>query len=476
MSTTDTHSQRAPVPPGWPGDDPTLPDDLDVLGMRWWWWVGRRTRARRPDALEGPGSRAGAGRSGGGRAEDGGTGDWTADDVVDVADDEPDLDGDDLGAPRWRWADRLRWRGAPPGDREPPDDDEVAAVDDDDLVAGVQPAGRVLVVLVATLVLALLVNVDHLVARVEAGPPSDARDRALSVLRPVQDVGNALQLTRVRDALDALRGDGDDDRAREAGGARGTDDAADSTSRGGGGDEREPGGEEAAGDEDGLRTPTADDPLRVWVGGDFMAQAIGRSLAAAGESTGVVETEVRYEAASGLTRPDYFDWPAAVDEALDDHDPEVVVLVVGVNDAQGIVRPDGTPAQVDEPGWADEYGRRVGELMDRLRGDGRIVVWIGPPPMREPGYSARMARVAAIHAEQAAPRPWVHVVDLAQVVGGPDGGYTEAVADPSSAEPVTVRQPDGIHLTDAGGDLVAAHVMDLLRTQVDLSGGARGDG
>src|SRR5690606_31495315 len=208
MSTTDTDAQRAPVPPGWPGDDPTLPDDLDALGARWWWWVGRRTRGRRVGALEGPGSRSSDADRTGERAAEGDGDDWPADDVA-VADDELDLD-DDPGGAGPRWTDRFRGRGSPPDDREPPDDDEPLPVDDDDLVAGVQPAGRVLVVLVATLVLALLVNVDDLVARVEAQPPGPARDRTLAVLHPVQDVGNALQLTRIRDALDALSGDGGD--------------------------------------------------------------------------------------------------------------------------------------------------------------------------------------------------------------------------------------------------------------------------
>src|SRR5690606_14480377 len=391
---------RAPVPPGWPGDDPTLPDDLDALGARWWWWVGRRSRGRRVGALEGPGSRSSDADRTGERAAEGDGDDWPADDVA-VADDELDLD-DDPGGAGPRWTDRFRWRGSPPEDREPPDDDEPLPVDDDDLVAGVQPAGRVLVVLVATLVLALLVNVDDLVARVEAQPPGPARDRTLAVLHPVQDVGNALQLTRIRDALDALSGDGGDGPAATGRDGARRQDGDRAAPRGDGGDEPAGDGEGEEGTErdDGPRAPTPDDPLRVWVGGDFMAQAIGRSLAAAGDATGVVETEVRYEAASGLTRRDYFDWPAAVEEALDEHDPEVVVLVLGVNDAQGIVRPDGTPAQVDEPGWADEYGRRVGELMDRLGGDGRLVVWIGPPPMREPGYSARMSAITAIYAEQ----------------------------------------------------------------------------
>src|SRR5690606_6798915 len=191
--------------------------------------------------------------------------------------------------------------------------------------------------------------------------PGPARDRTLAVLHPVQDVGNALQLTRIRDALDALSGDGGDGPAATGRDGARRQDGDRAAPRGDGGDEPAGDGEGEEGTErdDGPRAPTPDDPLRAWVGGDFMAQAIGRSLAAAGDATGVVEPGVRCEAASGLTRRDYFDWPAAVEEALDEHDPEVVVLVLGVNDAQGIVRPDGTPAQVDEPGWADEYGRRV---------------------------------------------------------------------------------------------------------------------
>ena len=94
-------------PARWPGDD-HAPDDLDVLGMRWWWWVGQRTGPGQ--RAGGPGSRAGAGRSGGRRAEDDGTGDWTADDVVDVADDEPDSTATTSGR-RVAVGRPVRWRG-----------------------------------------------------------------------------------------------------------------------------------------------------------------------------------------------------------------------------------------------------------------------------------------------------------------------------------------------------------------------------
>jgi hypothetical protein len=132
---------------------------------------------------------------------------------------------------------------------------------------------------------------------------------------------------------------------------------------------------------------------------------------------------------------------------------------------------NGTPAQFGDARWAEEYHRRVGDLMDRLRADDRMVVWVGQPPMRDPDFGARMAALNQIYAAEAADRPWVTFVDPAALVGGPDGAYAETGADAAGA-PVELRQPDGIHLTPAAGDLIAAHVLGLVGEHVDLDGEA----
>src|SRR5262249_7664626 len=80
-------------------------------------------------------------------------------------------------------------------------------VDADDAARGDSPAGRVLVILVATLVLAMLVNADALVAKAEQKPLGPGRDRALAVWRPVQDVSHVLQLYRIRQVADWATGD-----------------------------------------------------------------------------------------------------------------------------------------------------------------------------------------------------------------------------------------------------------------------------
>jgi hypothetical protein len=419
---TDADSLAQPVPPGWPGNDPTVPDEIGLLGGR------PRSSSPSIDDLADAGVR---------RAR-------------------PDA----VGA-------HVRPRQV--------NGDEDALDGDDDLVAGIQPAGRALVVMVVALVLAMLVNADALVERAERRPPGPQRDRALAVWHPVQDVSHALQLHRIRELADRVAG-------RDGGGSAAPAPGRGSRDRGGGtsGADRGPaaGADEVEGASDTparegeLRTPTGDEPLRLWVGGDFMAQAFGESLRAAAERSGLLDPVTHVESASGLVRSDYYDWPEALDRDLDDHDADVVVVMLGANDGQGIMLADGTavPA-VDDPRWATEYRRRVGALMDRLRAPGRLVVWVGQPPMRAPGLAASMAVVNRAYADEAAVRPWVTYVDAAAVLGGSGGTYSESLpAGPDGGAPVVVRQPDGIHLTPAGGERLASEVMDVIGAAVDLSG------
>jgi uncharacterized protein len=415
---TDPHSPR--VPPGWPGDDPTVPEEVGALGHA---PRPERTRARRERATAvAPVPAA----------------DAAAEVAADVAADDAAAEIDD------------------------------ATGDTDDLVAGVQPAGRALVVMVAALVLAMLVNADTLVERAERLPVGRERERSLAVWHPVQDISHALQIHRIRQLADRVVGDDEPAGvASDAGDGRGAsgDDRGDGEPLPGApaGGEATSAGPAAA--EVDLRTPTREDPLRLWVGGDSMAQVFGQSLVSASEATGLVEPTLHYEMASGLTRRDYYDWPGALTAEVVDDDPDVVVVVFGVNDAQGIVLADGTPIQeVADPRWVAEYRRRVGALMDQLRADDRMVVWVRQPPMREPGYGARMALVNQAYADEAASRPWVTLVDPASVLGDPTGAYADVVPD-AAGTPADVRQSDGIHLTADGGELLAAQVLALVEAQ-----------
>src|SRR3546814_18201748 len=121
----------------------------------------------------------------------------------------------------------------------------------------------------------------------------------------------------------------------------------------------------------------------------------------------------------------------------------------GGNDAQGIVGPDGTVySSVSETGWQAEYGRRVGAVMDSLQGEGRLVLWVGQPPMRDAGFNDRVDILNSVYEEQAADRPWVRYVDVDTVLGA-DGESAARLPAGAGGQTDDLRPGAGIHLTPA---------------------------
>ncbi len=310
-------------------------------------------------------------------------------------------------------------------------------------------AAQVLVVMLIALGLAALVNADALVERAERKPIGSERDRSLATWHPVQDISHVLQLHRLRLLADDLAGDDED--ATSAVGTTEAPDAATPTT---------------VPTRPELRRPTAADPLRVWVGGDSIVRDYGESFLRLAGDVPTVEAVLHYEISSGLTRPDYIDWPASLASDLEAHDPEAVVIMFGANDAQGLIAADGTTfEQVEEPGWQAEYTRRVASIMDQLQG--RLVFWVLQPPMRDGDFNARMRILNDIYRKQAASRPWIEIVETEPLFGDANGGYVELRELPGGGIE-DLRQDDGIHLSREGADLLARHTLDLLGKEIPV--------
>ncbi len=209
------------------------------------------------------------------------------------------------------------------------------------------------------------------------------------------------------------------------------------------------------------REVTARRPLRLYIAGDSLAGQFGRPLVELAEKTGLVRARLDYHVSSGLSRPDYFDWPQRLIDEIFDTRAEAVVVLVGGNDAQD-VEWDGRVLKVGTEDWLEVYHLRVAEAMDIASAGGRRVYWVGQPVMRDRGYGERMAMLNRVYEEEAARRDGVTFVDAWRLFSAPDGGFT-AYLRGESGELVRVRQTDGIHLTRAGAELLAAHVLDVVR-------------
>lgn len=198
------------------------------------------------------------------------------------------------------------------------------------------------------------------------------------------------------------------------------------------------------------RVPTVDQPLRVYVGGDSMARELANGLARTAPAD-LVTVQNDHQVSSGLSRPDYYDWPQRLAHVLTEEKPDVIVLIFGSNDAQN-VQVGGRVLEAGSPEWLADYRTRVARVMDLVNQPGTRTVWVGLPPMRGAGYDRDMSSLDTIYREEASTRPWVSYVPTRQQFAGGDGSYVASIDE--GGGPVELRQDDGVHWSIAGSERV----------------------
>ncbi len=214
-------------------------------------------------------------------------------------------------------------------------------------------------------------------------------------------------------------------------------------------------------------------PAMVFIVGDSDAGTFGPYLQELLDGTQIIETELDYKVSSGLSRPDFFDWPAEMATKLPEVDPDIVVATFGGNDAQPLSVADGEfvigDPVANEAEWIEEYQQRAGAMMDQLMEGGRTLVWVGIPNDDNPEVTARMEIQDRAAKAAAAERPEVIFVDTWSRFSGRDGGWAEFVIDPRDGQGKDVRASDGFHLNTTGAEIlaldIAQEVRDVLRDQ-----------
>lgn len=216
------------------------------------------------------------------------------------------------------------------------------------------------------------------------------------------------------------------------------------------------------------RSVNATNKLRVWAGGDSLGEYVGNQLRSTVGDPDLVDVQLSFHISTGLARPDYFDWPAALETVMTaDPPPEALVFMVGGNDDQGM-RQDSDNLRLGTDAWYEEYRRRVGHLMDTAQEEGSHLYWIGLPPMREARRHDVAVGINQVLDDEAAERSWVTFMDIAPLFTSADGDYAAQLTDPLGARRV-VRAPDGVHITYAGSEWVTEAVWTSISERWQLA-------
>lgn len=322
-------------------------------------------------------------------------------------------------------------------------------------------AGHGLVVGALALVLGVFLTAPGMHKSAFNRQPGTVRDVALAVTGPLARVSHALLLDRPRHLVQVVIGRGSADEIDTA--IALPPQAAPA----------EPGRGRSRVPRSGAAF-TPSHRLRLWVAGDSLVIVPGYSIVrAAGaapaiQSVGGVEGRI----ATGLTRPDAFNWFTRIATQMKKLRPSVVVLDFGANDDHDYMTglPAGTSVgSFGSPTWQAEYRRRVAGVMDTVNRAGAVVVWIGLPVTRSETQTRHFDTINAIVQKEARSRPGRAIfVDTYTMFAGDSGTFVEYLEN-ATGDTIKVRAGDGVHFDTAGGDLIARQVLKELNRRFDLT-------
>jgi hypothetical protein len=206
----------------------------------------------------------------------------------------------------------------------------------------------------------------------------------------------------------------------------------------------------------------------------MMAGAFGGILEAKFGELGY-DVHRKPRSASGLSRPDFFDWFAEGQRLYRSFRPDVSLVIFGANDGQGIwmggEKRSTQWIRWHEDGWRAEYARRVNRLADALGPRGEHVIWVGAPVMRPPKLNARVRILNGIYQREMAWRPRALFVDTWPVLADRKGNYLEHVRH--AGKTVLARSPDGVHVSREGAKILIDHIVPRARAFVATDGSRR---
>jgi len=321
----------------------------------------------------------------------------------------------------------------------------------------VMPAGRALVVVLVALLVWAVLYAPELKRSAEAADVGTRRTVSLAILNPLVWFTDHTGLTAAANA--AARAAGRDPNG-EIGGDSGVDELPPAEPNQG-----QQHHHKVVKDTD-IREPTPDKQLRVAVVGDSLAQGVGFAADSVFKPFWA-EVFKQGRISTGLARLDYFNWMAQMRTIVERADPDLILVMIGENDNQGMLYPDGTLEQdVGTFDWAEHYQERVEQFAEIATSEGGHVVWIGLPNTADKGRWDFIQRQDAIFQAVADELPNVAYFDSWNTFAAPDGGYSAFYRDGTKVR--EIRSPDGVHFNTDGYALLTEKAAQLATKDFNL--------
>lgn len=169
--------------------------------------------------------------------------------------------------------------------------------------------------------------------------------------------------------------------------------------------------------------------------------------------------------ATGLSRPDFFDWPAKFEALATAFKPDLVIANFGGNGAQAI-RVDGEKVEYPGRPWDEAYAAKVREMVNIAQAHGAQIVFMGMPVMRSAQFSAKMRDINRVQARVCAQTGalFIPTYDMAAM---PDGSYRSSLK--YRGKRGLMRTSDGVHYSKLGAAFVVEQVLQQVERRYRLT-------
>ncbi len=153
-----------------------------------------------------------------------------------------------------------------------------------------------------------------------------------------------------------------------------------------------------------------------------------------------------HKVSSGLTNSKYYDWPKVAGVLIEQYKPDVVAVLIGANDAQGMVE-GGKAYAFGTDAWRLNYRARAMQIIEASVKAQASLLWLEMPEVGKSEFEKKIKVIREIQGEAAG----VQNLKTNDVLG-------------VKTEPLflALRQPDGIHLNAQGAGLVAKKLINSL--------------
>jgi uncharacterized protein len=329
------------------------------------------------------------------------------------------------------------------------------------------PAGRVLVVILVTLLVWTFLYAPTLKRAAEASPLGARRTVSLALLRPIAAVSDWVGLNELAGSIERAVGR---DQGRPGGALvpppedipLTPDEGEDPDGNAGNG-----GGDGATAGTDSIRAPTPDRKLRVAIVGDSLAAGLGY-FAERVFLPRLVRVSGQGRISTGLARPDYFNWPYTMHRIVDRFDPDLVIVMMGENDHQSLQTVHGLrEARIGTFEWPPTYRERVLGMMRIATSQGAKVVWVGLPISADFRVRDHSRRQNEIFEFAASISNDVTYFDAWDRFREPGGGYTAYFRE--GRRVILIREGDGLHFNAVGYTILAREIAKLAVEAFGLS-------